>query len=175
MPPRSATPFGPRPCFSMIKFLAPAALLLSAAFAFQEPKAVTQAAKDRSAIAEAVENYVDAFYLADPGKLDKAISKDLHKIGFWRPSLDEPFGDVLTMTFDEAKELAGQWNKDGQRGDTLSSTIEFLDVADKTAAVKLTAIWGIDYIHLAKLDGDWRMVQVLWQSPPVEAPKKASK
>lgn len=158
----------------MIKILAPAVLLVSAAFAFQEPKAATQESEDRAAIAGAVTNYVDAFYHADPAKLDKAIAKDLHKIGFWRPSADEAFGDVLTMTFEEAKELAGKWNKDGQRGDDLTDTIKILDVADKTAAVKLTAIWGIDYIHLAKLDGKWRMVQVLWQSPPAEAlPKKS--
>lgn len=159
----------------MIRFLAPAALLLSAAFAFQEPASDTRAREDRAAIAEAVTHYVDAFYYADPSKLDKALSKDLHKIGFWRPSLDEPFSDVMTMTFDEAKELAGKWNKGGQQGDTLTDKIEFLDVADQTAAVKLTAVWGIDYIHLAKLDGKWRMVQVLWQSPPVEPPEGAEK
>lgn len=161
----------------MIKFFVPAALLLSAAFAFQEPVAVTQAREDRAAVIEAVENYVDAFYTAAPKLLDKAIAKDLHKIGFWRPSPEEPFSDVMTMTFDEAKELAGKWNRDGQQGggNSLESTIQILDVADKTAAAKLTALWGVDYIHLAKQDGEWRMVQVLWQSPPVEGPKAAEK
>jgi hypothetical protein len=35
--------------------------------------------------------------------------------------------------------------------------------------VKLTADWGTDYMHLAKMDGKWMIVNELWQIPP---PKK---
>lgn len=44
--------------------------------------------------------------------------------------------------------------------------IDLLDVADQTASAKLTAWWGIDYLHLATHDGCWIIVHVLWQSPP---------
>ncbi len=44
--------------------------------------------------------------------------------------------------------------------------VEVLDVLNQTASAKLTASWGIDYMHLAKYDGKWKIVQVLWQSPP---------
>lgn len=37
-------------------------------------------------------------------------------------------------------------------------------ILDKTASAKLTAHWGVDSFHLAKIDGQWRIVQVLWQS-----------
>ena len=49
---------------------------------------------------------------------------------------------------------------------TAPKEIEILDVADQTAAAKLTAWWGIDYLQLAKYDGRWMIVHVLWQSPP---------
>ncbi len=39
---------------------------------------------------------------------------------------------------------------------------------DQTASVKLIAEWGIDYMHLAKYDGRWKIVNVLWQSHPEE-------
>ena len=43
------------------------------------------------------------------------------------------------------------------------------DVMDMTATVKLSASWGIDYMHLAKIDGKWMIKNVLWQSyPPQE-------
>lgn len=29
-----------------------------------------------------------------------------------------------------------------------------------------TAAWGIDYFHLAKLDGKWMIMNVRWQSIP---------
>ena len=28
-----------------------------------------------------------------------------------------------------------------------------------------TAAWGIDYMHLAKYDGTWK-IDILWQEPP---------
>ena len=40
------------------------------------------------------------------------------------------------------------------------------DVLDKTASAKLTAEWGVDYFHLAKVGGKWQIMYVLWQSPP---------
>lgn len=49
---------------------------------------------------------------------------------------------------------------------TAPKEIAILDVADQTASAKLTAWWGIDYLHLAKYDGKWMITQVLWQSPP---------
>lgn len=45
--------------------------------------------------------------------------------------------------------------------------ITVLDVLDKTAAAKLVAKWGIDYFQLAKQDGTWKIVHVLWQSHPL--------
>ena len=31
-----------------------------------------------------------------------------------------------------------------------------------TASAKLTADWGVDYFHLAKYEGKWKIVHVLW-------------
>jgi len=44
--------------------------------------------------------------------------------------------------------------------------VDVLDVQDQTAAVKVTAWWGTDYLQLARYDGRWMIVHVLWQSPP---------
>ena len=44
--------------------------------------------------------------------------------------------------------------------------IALLDVQDQTASVKVTAWWGTDYLLLAKDKGRWKILHVLWQSPP---------
>jgi hypothetical protein len=44
--------------------------------------------------------------------------------------------------------------------------IVLFDVQDQTASAKLTAWWGTDYLLLAKEQGRWIILQVLWQSPP---------
>ena len=30
------------------------------------------------------------------------------------------------------------------------------------ASVRTDAYWGVDYMHLAKIDGEWKVVNVLW-------------
>ena len=42
--------------------------------------------------------------------------------------------------------------------------IIIFDVLDQIASVKLVAWWGIDYMHLAKYKGRWKIVNVLWQT-----------
>ena len=44
--------------------------------------------------------------------------------------------------------------------------IEIFDVNSKTASAKLTAEWGIDLFHLAKINDQWKIVNVIWQSQP---------
>jgi hypothetical protein len=39
-----------------------------------------------------------------------------------------------------------------------------LDVRDQTAVVRVVAWWGQDYLQMAKHDGRWMIVHVLWQS-----------
>jgi hypothetical protein len=30
------------------------------------------------------------------------------------------------------------------------------------ASLRTDAYWGVDYMHLAKIDGEWKIVNVLW-------------
>lgn len=70
------------------------------------------------------------------------------------------------MTFQELVELAKTYNKNGRAPKTAPKEVVIYDVLDQTATAKLTAIWGIDYMHLAKYQGKWKIINVLWQTPP---------
>ena len=71
------------------------------------------------------------------------------------------------MTFDQLVDLAGKWNKAGRiNGDEAPKEIEIYDVMDKTAVAKLSAQWGVDHMQLAKIDGKWMIMNILWQSYP---------
>ena len=73
------------------------------------------------------------------------------------------------MTYEQLVELAGKWNSKGRvDAKTAPKEIEIYDVMDQTATVKLSAHWGVDYMHLAKIDGKWMIKNVLWQSYPPE-------
>lgn len=118
-----------------------------------------------AAVHAAVEDYLLGFYNAEPERLERSLHSELHKVGYWR----DPEGayHYSTMSFQQALELAAGWNADGSRVNNESPReIELLEVNDRTAIAKLTAIWGIDYFHLGQYDGEWKIINVIWQSLP---------
>jgi len=134
-----------------------------------EPKAKvttnsTQAPDDREAIKQAVLDYVEALYEADPARIERSVHRDLFKLGFERDK--EGAYKPYRMTYQELYDLAGRWNKTGRIPKNSKKEIVVYDVADQTASAKLTAMWGIDYLHLAKFDGKWMITDILWQTPP---------
>jgi hypothetical protein len=50
--------------------------------------------------------------------------------------------------------------------ETWKGDIQILDRFDDMCVVKTEARWGIDYIHLAKWNGEWKVVNVLWKYVP---------
>jgi hypothetical protein len=70
-------------------------------------------------------------------------------------------------TYAQLVDVAKTFNAKGNvNAETAPRQVTILDILDQTASVKLVASWGIDYMHLAKYDGRWMIVNVLWQSPP---------
>ena len=61
--------------------------------------------------------------------------------------------------------MARNWNKDRKR-DTTINEVQVLDVLDQTATAKIRAQWGIDYMQLAKFDGTWKIINIVWQTHP---------
>ncbi len=120
---------------------------------------------DRAAVERAVLDYLEALYDADPAKIQQSVHPDLQKSGFFHGA-DGRFQEG-SMTYDQLYRLAAEWNADGRR-DTRNAPreIHVLDLLDQTASAKLVASWGIDYLHLARYDGQWKIVQVLWQEHP---------
>ena len=134
-----------------------------------EPKAkpnstVTQSPDDREAVKQAVLDYVEALYEADSTRIERSVHRDLFKLGFERDK-DGTY-KPYRMTYQELYDLAGRWNKTGRIPKNSKKEIVVYDVADQTASAKLTAMWGIDYLHLAKFDGKWMITDILWQTPP---------
>jgi Putative lumazine-binding len=127
--------------------------------------APAQSAADREAVKQAATEYVEALYLVKPALIEKSVHTGLTKHGFWRKPGEAVYQPQTTMTYTQLVDLAGRWNKDGKR-DTSIKEIVVLDVLDKTAAAKIVAFWGIDYMQLAKYDGQWKIVNILWQAHP---------
>ncbi len=124
-----------------------------------------QSTGEQEAVKQAVLDYVEGVYEVSPTRIEKSIHPDLAKRGFFIKK-GETVYSPHTMTFPQLVELSKNYNKDGHVPKDAPKDVVVYDISDQTASAKLTAIWGIDYIHLAKYDGKWKIINVLWQTPP---------
>jgi len=120
-------------------------------------------AANEKGVRAAILDYVEGVYEMDAERVQRSVHPALAKRGYYQ---DEGKYVEVPMTFDQLVELARTYNKDGHIPADAPKEIELFEVLDKTASAKLTANWGIDYFHLAKVDGKWMIMNVLWQSQP---------
>lgn len=129
-------------------------------------RAAAQSDADRAAVRAAVLDYVDGFYEGDTTRLVRSVRPEVTKYGFFVPRNKSAY-EGEAMPWSEFISYAKSVKARNKAPDPKwPKQIDLLDVADQTASAKLTAWWGIDYLHLAKYDGRWMIVHVLWQSPP---------
>lgn len=121
-----------------------------------------------------VRDYVEGIYNAQPERMARCLSSELTKFGFWRPGPDQDYKD-MPMSHAELMKLAADYNVDHKRiPEGAPYEIEVLGLLPSVAVVKLTAAWGSDYMNLAKMEGGWKIRQILWQSQRDETPAASS-
>jgi hypothetical protein len=130
-----------------------------------EPK-TDQESDDYRMVQAAIEDYVLALYQVAPERIARSVDTSLHKIGYFDYDGETYFH--VPMTYQQLYDLAGNWNKEGEQANTDSPLkIDIYEIHNKTASAKLTAVWGIDFMHLSKSsEGQWKIMNIMWQSPP---------
>ena len=121
--------------------------------------AQARAAAEKEAVAAAAMDYLVALYEAKPELIARSVHTDLAKRGYFRKKGEAAFSSA-PMSYQQLFDLAGTWNKDGKRPvATAPKDVVVYEVLNQTASAKVTALWGIDYMHLAKYDGKWKIVE----------------
>lgn len=121
-------------------------------------------ADDRAAIEACARDYIDGWYEGDAERMARALHPDLAKRRV--QSLPGGAGDVLPTLSQSAMVVytrAGFGKKNKKEGQ--HNEVIILDVMSGIASVKTVSHEFIDYIHMAKIDGQWRIVNVLWEPP----------
>jgi hypothetical protein len=123
-----------------------------------------QNTEERAAVEKAVMNYVNAFYEADTTKAYESIARDLAKRGYYTTKE----GNVVEakMSFEQLVKLAQRWKSSQTITPETPRKITVFEILDRIASAKVEAKWGIDYFHLAKVNGNWIIINVLWQEYP---------
>lgn len=118
-------------------------------------------------VTQAAYNYIDTFYKVDTTLAYKSIHKDLRKVGWWYDDKKSTYSDASEMSFDRLISLAKRWNAKGDRIKPDSPReVKILEISDKIAVVKVTAVWGIDYLNMVNTEDGWKSINIVWQSKP---------
>lgn len=124
-------------------------------------------ARARDGVRRAALDYLEGFYEGDSTKFLRAVRPDFYKIGFERPRDATNYSAAERMTLAEALDFIRQVSKSKNFAPTTApKQVVILEVMDQTAAARVTAWWGTDYLLMGKYEGQWMISHVLWQSPP---------
>jgi hypothetical protein len=126
--------------------------------------ALAQTPADSAAIVETALNYVDGFYTGGAARMEVALHPELAK----RIVVSSP-GQARVLTDMTAEQLIAA-TASGAGGqipeENRLDVVTILDIYRGAASVKIVASDWIDYLHVAKYDGDWKIINVLWKLKP---------
>ena len=144
-----------------IRFLAAVLLVLPAALP-------AQTAADSAGIRQTALDYIDGWYTGDGARMERALHPELAK--------------RIVRTNDQGRSQLGQQSamtlvigtRAGGGKDTpvaqRKEDVTILDIYQNAASAKVYAAGWVDYLHLAKWNGLWVIVNVLWELHPQKAP-----
>ncbi len=122
-----------------------------------------QTKQDSVEIRQAALDYIESQHKPNPQQMERALHPRLVKRTFWK---DKSTGkDYIVETSAEYMVLLAEtYNKNGKQFPAMpKKEVLLLDVSARTASVKLIADDWIDYMHIVKINGSWKIVNVLWQ------------
>lgn len=144
-----------------IRFLAAVLVVLPAALP-------AQAAADSAGIRQAALDYIDGYYTGDGARMERAVHPELAKrIVRTNEQGRSQLGQMSAMTLVMGTRAGG--GKDTPMAERRDD-VTILDIYQNAASAKVYASGWVDYLHLAKWNGRWVIVNVLWELHPQKAP-----
>lgn len=119
---------------------------------------------DKAAITATALDYIEGWYEGNAERMERALHPDLAK----RIVMTDPEGRSRLQQMSAMGLVQGV--KRGGGKDTpkekQQKDVTILDVFGNAASVKIVASDWIDYLHIAKSNGRWVIVNVLWELKP---------
>ena len=119
--------------------------------------------KDTLEIQKKSLGYLKALQQLKPDLMNEVMNDSLNKvsIGYDRASKKE-YARATTRA--EMMVFANNWNKANNRFPPKpKDDIKILDIYNRIGTVKIVSDNWVDYLHLMKLDGEWSIINILWQ------------
>jgi len=119
------------------------------------------------AIRQTVLDYIEGIKEGDPARIERSIHPDYKARGLL--VAQEGAQSPIPLTFTELLELRNASRQKGNMPQAARADMLICDLGDRIATVKLTAWWGTDYLHLAKVQEHWMIVNLLRNMQPQDS------
>jgi Putative lumazine-binding len=126
--------------------------------------APAQSAADSAAIRATALDYIDGWYAADGPRMERALHPELAKRNVFSDSAGRSrLIQMSAMTLVQSTRMGG-----GSRipAPQRSDSVRILDIFGNAASVRVRAATWVDYMHMARYNGQWRILNVLWENDP---------
>jgi hypothetical protein len=144
----------------MLRWIIPVLLIVVAAPVFAQ---TTASPEDLAAIKATALDYAEGWYTGDAARMEKALSPDLAKRVIMVRDGKSKVENMTAMGLVQSTR-AGHGAKTPKEQQQADVTI--LDVFGNAASVKLVMSGWIDYLHIGKVNGQWVIINVLWEMKP---------
>lgn len=126
--------------------------------------AKSQTKEDSLSIKETIANYIEGWHSADAARMEKALHKDLAKRGIV-PSRDGKNYDMLKASFTDMISWTTQKTNQLKDNAALKNQlkISITELGVNIASAKSISPEFIDYLHLAKIGGEWKILNAIWE------------
>ena len=127
-----------------------------------------QTAADSAGIRQAALDYIEGYYDANAERMERAVHPELAKrIVRTNEQGRYMLGQMSAMTLVQITKSGG--GKDTPVAERRKD-VTILDIYQNAASAKIDASGWVDYLHLAKWNGRWVIINVLWELHPQRAP-----
>ncbi len=119
--------------------------------------------EDQAGIRQAALDYIEGYYEGSAERMTRAVHPDLAKRIV---RVENGQSRVAHMSADQLIKVAGSGSGKKVPAAEQQKDITILDAYGNASVVKLVARDWIDYLQIAKVDGRWVIVNVLWEMKP---------
>lgn len=148
----------------MTKLLPVLALLLASPAALR-----AQSPADSAAVRRAALDYIEGWYGGDAARMQRAVHPDLAKRIVYRDAQGQ--SRLSASTADELVESTGRGTGRDLPPERQQKDVRILTMDGDMASVRLVSTRLVDYMHLARWNGEWKIVNVLWDFRPEFRPR----
>ena len=123
------------------------------------------ASDETEAIKKTALDYIEGWYTGDGARMERALHPELAKriVNTDPKSGRSMLGQQSAMTLVQNTRAGGGSRTPAERQ---QKDVTILDTFNNVAIVKVVASDWVDYLEIAKFNGAWKIVNVLWEMKP---------